>query len=161
MLETEGKLALIKQMPHMMSALVATEFGIRGYVGATSVASAASTVAIGEAFRLIKDGYMDIVLVGGLDYNCDGGVIDGMNAFGAVTTSFNADPEAACRPFDVRRSGTVLSDGGGMILLESLESAKSRKAKNIYAEISGFGITCDAYHILRPTDTGVGLIKAI
>jgi len=145
----------------MMSALVATEYGIRGHVSAPSAASAASTVAIGEAFRLIRDGYMDTMLVGGIDYNCDGSVISGMDAFGALTTSFNNDPEAACRPFDNKRSGTVLSDGGGMIVLESLEIAKKRKARNIYAEICGFGMTCDAHHILRPTDSGVGLIKAI
>jgi 3-oxoacyl-(acyl-carrier-protein) synthase len=110
-------------MPHIVSAVVAVENQIRGQVGATSGASAASSIAIGEAYRLIRDGYVDRVLVGGVDFNCDGDVISGMDSFGAVTQASNNDPEGSCRPFDLKRAGTVLSDGGGMLLLESLESA--------------------------------------
>ena len=84
-----------------------------------------------------------------------------MDSFGAVTPNFNDSPQDACRPFDRDRSGTVLSDGGGMLLLESLECATKRKAEKIYGEIAGFGIASDAFHALRPTDSGVGLIKAI
>jgi len=155
------KLRLIKQMPHMLPAVIAIEHGIRGHVSAPSAASAGSAQAIGEAYRLIKDGYMDWVLVGGLDFNCDQNAIPGMDAFGAVSKTFNDNPEHACRPFDKKRAGTILADGGAMILLESLEKAEERSCTNIYAEVAGFAQTSDAFHALRPTDTGVGLIKAI
>ena len=145
----------------MVSALVAIEHGIKGHVSAPGCTSAGSALALGEAYRLIKHGYMDRVLVGGLDFNCDQNVIPGMDAFGALCTTFNDSPAEACRPFDLRRAGTVLSDGGGMIMLESLESAIQRNAKKIYAEIAGYGMTCDAYHALKQTESGEGLIKAV
>jgi 3-oxoacyl-(acyl-carrier-protein) synthase len=81
---------------------------------------------------------MDRMLVGGVDFNCDFNCLPGMEAFGALCTTFNDAPEEACRPFDEKRAGTVLSDGGGLILLESLECAKKRNAR-VYSEISGYG----------------------
>jgi 3-oxoacyl-[acyl-carrier-protein] synthase II len=83
-----------------------------------------------------------------------------MDAFGALCTTFNDNPEAACMPFDKKRAGTVLSDGGAMILLESEESARARDAR-VYCEVAGFGQTNDASHILRPLPDGVGLVTAI
>lgn len=145
----------------MVAAILSIEHGIKGHLSAPNASSAGSAVAIGEAYRLIRDGYMDRVLVGGLDYNCDQNVLPGMDAFGAVCSTSNDSPQDACRPFDESRAGTVLSDGGGMILLESLEVATQRKAAKIYGEIVGFGMASDAYHALRPTESGVGLIKAI
>lgn len=102
---------------------------------------------------------MDKVLVGGLDFNCSENVIGGMDDFGAVTRSFNDKPEEACRPFDQGRSGTVLSDGGALLLLESQDSIK--RSCTVYGEITGFGQTSDAFHALRPTDSGIGLTMAI
>lgn len=115
---------------------------------------------MGEAFRLIRDGYADRMLVGGLDYNCNQNVIPGMDAFGALCTSYNDDPENACKPMDKNRAGTVLGDGGGMILLESQESAEARGA-NILCEIAGYGQTNDASNLMRPLVDGLGLVKAI
>ena len=103
----------------MTAAVVAIDHGIKGYISAPSGASGGSAQAIGEAWRLIRDGYMDQVLVGGLDFNCDDNVIGGMDAFGAVCKTFNDSPDQACRPFDSKRAGTVLADGGALILLES------------------------------------------
>lgn len=80
---------------------------------------------------------MDRVLVGGLDFNCSENVIGGMDDFGAVTRSFNDSPEEACRPFDEGRSGTVLSDGGALLMLESEHSIK--RSCTVYGEIAGFG----------------------
>ena len=97
-------------MPHIVSAVVAVENQIRGQVGATSGASAASSIAIGEAYRLIRDGYVDRVLVGGVDFNCDGDVISGMDSFGAVTQASNNDPEGSCRPFDCIFLGERLAE---------------------------------------------------
>lgn len=104
---------------------------------------------------------MDTILVGGVDFNCDHNAIDGMDSFSALAKTFNDNPDAAMRPFDKQRAGTVLADGGGMILLEALECAQKRGAPQIYGEVAGFGQTSDAYHALRPTDQGVGLIKAM
>ena len=84
-----------------------------------------------------------------------------MDAFGALCTTHNKTPEDACMPFDVNRSGTVVSDGGAMILLESEEFALKRKAKQIYGEVIGYGQTNDAHHILRPYDNGLGILAAI
>merc|ERR1740139_36985 len=105
---------------------------------------------------------MDRVLVGGLDMNVNRTVVNGMDAFGAVT-KFDGPPEKASRPFDKGRSGTMISDGGALIVLETLESAKERglTKDDIYGEMSGFGLNCDAFHALRPTDRGVGLVAAI
>jgi len=80
---------------------------------------------------------MDRVLVGGLDFNCSENVIGGMDDFGAVTRSYNDRPEQACRPFDEGRSGTVLSDGGALLMLESEQSIK--RSCTVYGEIAGFG----------------------
>lgn len=125
------------------------------------MASAGGAIAIGEAFRLIKSGVADRILAGGFDYNVNPNCVGGMDAFSALTRSFNDDPDAAIRPFDERRSGTVIADGGALVMLESVESAEQRGAGNVYGEIGGFNMNCDAYHILRPTDSGVGLIAAI
>lgn len=118
-------------------------------------------MAIGEAYRLIKDGYMDRVIVGGCDYNCNDNVIGGMDAFGALCQTHNNDPEHACMPFDKKRTGTVMSDGGAMILLESEEFAFKRKAKQIYAEIIGYGQTNDAISIMKPLDNGLGILAGM
>ena len=114
-----GKLRLIKQMNHLLPAQIAMEHGLRGHVSATSMASAGGAIAIGEAYRLVKHGIVDRIIAGGLDYNVNQNCVGGMNAFSALTRSFNEDPDAAMRPFDARRSGTVISDGGALIMLES------------------------------------------
>ena len=148
-------------MNHVLSSQIAMEHGIKGHVCASSMASAGGAIAIGEAFRLIKNGHADRVLTGGVDYNVNANCIGGMNEFKALTRSHNETPDKAMRPFDSQRSGTVLSDGGAFLMLESESSAINRGATQIYGEVAGFNMNCDAYHVLRPTDSGVGLISAI
>ncbi len=126
-------------MPHVVSSMIAMDYKIRGLTGSPSGASVGSLMAIGQAFRLIRDGYMDRMIVGGLDYNCNQNVLPGMDAFGALCRDHNHDPENACKPFDKNRSGTVLGDGGAMILLETEESALKRNAPHIYGEVVGYG----------------------
>ena len=104
---------------------------------------------------------MDRIVVGGLDYSVNENAIGGMDSFKALTRKHNDCPDQAMRPFDKKRSGTVLSDGGALLMLESEEAALKRGATSIYGEVAGFGMTCDAFHILRPTDKGTGLISAI
>ena len=124
------------------------------------MSSGGGGIVMGEGFRLVSDGYMDRLLVGGLDLNTDLNVISGMDAFGAVCSKYNSEPEKAMRPFDQDRAGTVITDGGAMFLFETVESAIARGAK-VYGEVAGFGMTCDAFHVLRPTDSGIGMISAI
>ena len=83
----------MKQMPHVVASTIAMEYEIMGHVSAPSGASVGGAMAMGEAFRLIRDGYMDRVLVGGLDYNCNQNVLPGMDAFGALCTIHNDSPE--------------------------------------------------------------------
>ena len=101
------------------------------------------------------------MVVGGLDYNVHQNAMEGMDSFKALTRSHNESPDSAMRPFDKKRAGTVLSDGGACLFLETEESAKSRGISQIYGEVAGFHMTCDAFHVLRPTDSGIGLISAI
>lgn len=101
-----------------------------------------------------------MMITGGVDFNLNRHFFEGMELFGANCNTFNGDPEHASRPYDTKRAGPVMADGGGVLILEDLESALRRKAK-IYCEIGGFSMNTDAYHILRPTDNGIGLFKAI
>ena len=84
-----------------------------------------------------------------------------MELFGATNTENNEAPDKASRPFDKKRKGPVMSDGGAVLILESLESAIKRKSPNIYCEIAGFRENTEPYHILRPTEDGIGLVKAM
>lgn len=126
--ETAGKLRLIKQMPHVVSSAIAMDYEIRGTTGSPAGASVGGMMAIGQAYRLIRDGYMDRMLVGGLDFNCNHNVLPGMDNFGALCRDYNHDPQNAGKPFDVNRSGTILSDGGAFLMLETEEAALKRGA---------------------------------
>ena len=117
-------------------------------------------IAIGEAYRVIKHGYQDLMITGAVDYNLNRHFFEGMELFGANCGTYNEDPTHASRPYDMKRAGPVMSDGGGVLILEELDSAIKRNAK-IYCEIGGFSTNTDAYHILRPTDNGIGLFKAL
>ena len=115
-------------------------------------ACASSTHAIGEAFRKIKDGYLDVCLAGGAESCASPLAFAGFNNMKALTNS--DDPDCCSIPFDAMRDGFVLGEGAGMIVLEEYEHAKARGAK-IYAEIAGYGATEDGYHITSPMPGGV------
>lgn len=144
---------------NMAAGLTAIHVGAKGYNSCTVTACAAGSNAIGESFRLIQHGYAQAMLCGGTEAAITPLCIAGFAAAKALSTR-NQEPTRASRPFDRERDGFVMGEGAGMLLLEELESAKSRGA-NIYAEIVGYGVTCDAYHMTAPSPGGEGAARAI
>jgi 3-oxoacyl-[acyl-carrier-protein] synthase II len=126
-----------------------------------SVVSACATAshAIGDAFKIIQRGDADIMICGGAEAAICPMSIAGFNSIKAISTR-NDDPQKASRPFDRKRDGFVMGEGGGIVILEELEHARKRGAK-IYAEMRGIGFTADAYHITAPAPGGEGAIRAM
>ena len=144
---------------NMASANISRTFGITGYTNTCITACAASTQAIGEATEIIKRGDADVVITGGTEAGiCEIGM-GGFSTMQALST-WNGDPKLASKPFDIKRDGFVPSEGSGVLILESYSHAKKRNAK-IYAEISGWGVSSDAYHLVQPHPEGIGAAKAI
>ncbi|MCM1578429.1 MAG: beta-ketoacyl-ACP synthase II [Ruminococcus sp.] len=136
---------------NMAAGTIAMKTGFKGDNFCTTTACASSTHAIGEAFRKIKDGYLDVAIAGGAEACISEFDLGGFNNMKALSRS--DDPDRASIPFDKERNGFVLGEGSGMLIIEELEHAKARGAK-IYAEIAGYGATCDAYHMTSPSPTG-------
>ncbi len=136
---------------NMAAGTIAMKTGFRGDNFAAVTACASSTHAIGEAFRKIKDGYLDVCLCGGTESCITEFTIGGFNNMKALSRS--EDLERASIPFDKERNGFVLGEGSGVLVLEEYEHAVSRGAR-IYAEIAGYGATCDAYHMTSPMPEG-------
>lgn len=151
-------LTLPKALPNMAAGNVAMRFGANGICKSINTACASSNDAIGDAFRSIKFGFQDIMLVGGSEFSITPFAIAGFQALTALSTT--EDPARASIPFDKDRNGFVMGEGSGMLVLESLEHAKKRGA-TILAEVVGYGNTCDAYHMTSPHPEGQGAIKAI
>lgn len=149
-------------VPAMISnsaaALIAIKYHCLGSCLSVATACASSGHAIGEAYRTIKHGYADAIIAGGADADINPIGVAAFNACRALTTS--SDSDRASIPFDTERSGFVMGEGGGAIILEEYEHAINRGAK-IYAEICGYGTTCDAYHITRPSPDADGGARAI
>ena len=136
---------------NMAAGTISMKTGFKGANFCTTTACAYSTHAIGEAFRKIKDGYLDVCIAGGAEACVSEFALGGFNNMKALTRS---DDLTRCSiPFDKERNGFVLGEGSGMLVLEELEHAKARGAK-IYAEIAGYGATGDAYHMTSPSPTG-------
>ena len=136
---------------NMAAGTISMMTGFKGANFCTTTACASSTHAIGEAFRKIKDGYLDVCIAGGAEACVSEFALGGFNNMKALTRS---DDLTRCSiPFDKERNGFVLGEGSGMLVLEELEHAKARGAK-IYAEIAGYGATGDAYHMTSPSPTG-------
>lgn len=143
---------------NMGAANISMHFGLKGPALTMVTACASANNAIGEAFRYIKHGYADVMIAGGAE-----GAINeiGLGGFDNLTaTSDSINPDRASIPFDKDRNGFVMGEGAGILVLESLESAQARGA-NIYAEISGYGSTSDAYHLTAPSEDGSGAAKAM
>ena len=136
---------------NLASGSVAIDTGARGYCSSVVTACAASNNAIGEAFHHIRDGYQDIMLAGGCEASITPLSIAGFQSMRALHTG--EDKNRASIPFDKQRSGFVMGEGAGILVLEEYEHAISRKAK-IYGEIIGYGMTCDAHHITAPAPDG-------
>lgn len=143
---------------NMAAGNIAIELGAKGESISLVTACASSTHAIGEAYRNIKDGYEDVIFAGGAEAAiCTSGMagFENMKALTHATTK-----DRASIPFDKERSGFVMGEGAGILVLEELEHAKSRNAK-IYGEIIGYGATSDAYHITSPSPDGEGAARAM
>ena len=137
---------------------VAIDVGAKGHCSSQVTACAAGSNAIGEAFHKIRDGYEDVMLAGGSEASITPLAIAGFSSMRALHVGEN--PKRASIPFDKERSGFVMGEGAGVLVLEELEQAKKRKAK-IYAEIVGYGSSCDAHHITAPIDDGSGGTQAM
>jgi 3-oxoacyl-[acyl-carrier-protein] synthase II len=142
---------------NMAAGLISIEFGFAGPNFCVVTACATSNNCIGEAWRLIRDNEADVILAGGSEAACVPLGMSGFAAMRALSTR-NDDPERASRPFDKDRDGFVLGEGAGVVIVEELEHAKKRGA-TILAELTGYGLTADAYHMTSPS--GVGAVKAM
>ncbi|MDO5673597.1 MAG: beta-ketoacyl-ACP synthase II [bacterium] len=146
-------------IPNMVSGQISIRLGSKGPNLSQTTACAAGTHAVGEAFRHIAYGDCDVVITGGSEAVICPLAVGGFSAMKALSTRNDA-PQAASRPFDRDRDGFVISEGSGMLVLEELESARSRGAK-IYAEIIGYGQTSDAFHIAAPPEDGEGAARCM
>ncbi|MGI6555472.1 MAG: beta-ketoacyl-ACP synthase II [Bacillota bacterium] len=144
---------------NMGAGQVSIQFGLRGPNVTIVNACASSANAIGEAFKVLERGEADIILAGGAEAAITPMAMAGFCAMKAMSTK-NDVPEKASRPFDAQRDGFVMSEGGCILILETLEHAKARGA-HIYAEVIGYGCTADAYHITAPEPEGEGARKAM
>lgn len=137
---------------------VAIKLGAKGMCTCVVTACAGGSNAIGDAFRMIRDGYQELMLAGGSEAAVTKLAIGGFTSMKALCES--DDPTRASIPFDAERSGFVMGEGAGVLMLEEYEHARARGAK-IYAEIVGYGATCDAYHITSPAPGGEGGARAM
>ncbi|MGD7652950.1 MAG: beta-ketoacyl-ACP synthase II [Verrucomicrobiales bacterium] len=144
---------------NIASGLISMEFGLKGPNMAIVTACATSNHNIGEAWRIIKFGDADGILCGGTEATVLPMGLCGFANMKALSTN-NSNPEGASRPFDKARDGFVMGEGSGVIMIEELEHAKKRGAK-IYAELIGYGISADAYHLSAPSPDGSGPAYAI
>ncbi|MGB9690950.1 MAG: beta-ketoacyl-ACP synthase II [Candidatus Sumerlaeaceae bacterium] len=148
-----------KMIPNMSSGLISIYLGAKGPNTTIVTACASATHAIGEAFRTIQRGDATAIITGGTESTISPLSIAGFANMGALSQQ-NDNPQAASRPFDAKRDGFVMGEGAGIIVLEELEHALARGAK-IYAEIVGYGLTDDAYHMTAPAPEGEGGARAM
>jgi 3-oxoacyl-[acyl-carrier-protein] synthase II len=144
---------------NMAGGVISMEFDLRGPNLCIVTACATSNNAIGESWRIIKSGDADIFLAGGAEASIVEIGIAGFSAMKALSTR-NDEPERASRPFDRDRDGFVMSEGAGVVVVEELEHARARGAK-IYCEITGYGVSADAYHMTAPPPDGEGAARAM
>ena len=146
-------MSVVAAMPNAAAAQIAIEFGFQGPCITYSVACASSAVAIGEGFRAIGAGVIDTAIVGGAEAFITYGIMKSWEALMALAVEDRSAPETSCRPFAADRTGLVLGEGAGVLVLENRDTAIDRGAC-ILAEIVGYGLTNDARHLSRPDATG-------
>ena len=151
------KQASVYSIPSGTIGTIASEismaYGLHGFSHLISTGCTSSTDAIGYAYRNLKRGVIDIMVTGGADATITEGVMTGFCIMKIVSTAFNDRPEAASRPFSKDRDGFVLGEGAWMFVIEREETASARGAR-IYAEVAGYGSTCDAHHRVRMDESG-------
>jgi 3-oxoacyl-[acyl-carrier-protein] synthase II len=145
---------------NLAAGQISIRYGFKGPIGAPVTACAASVQAIGDAVRLIRAGEADVAICGGAEACMNSVSLGSFAAARTLSTSFNDQPSAASRPFDVARDGFVMGEGAGILVIEDLEHARARGVKPI-AEIIGYGTTSDAYHITSGPDDGDGARRAM
>lgn len=143
---------------NMAAGSVALELGFQGMVSSVVTACAGGTNAVGDGFRLIADGYADVMLCGGAESTISPLGIGGFTSMKALCEE--TDPKRGSIPFDKERSGFVMGEGAAVLMLEEMEHAVARGA-NIIAEVVGYGATCDAYHMTAPDPMGEGAAKCM
>jgi 3-oxoacyl-[acyl-carrier-protein] synthase II len=143
---------------NMAAGNIAIQYGALGVCTNVVTACATGSNSIGEAFRSIKHGYSDIILAGGTEGSITPLAVAGFTSLTALSTS--SDPSRSSIPFDKERDGFVMGEGAGILVLEEYEHALARGAK-MYAEVVGYGSTCDAYHITAPASDGAGGARAM
>jgi len=146
-------------IPNMAAAQVSLELGLKGPLSAVSTACAAGASAVGDAFEIIRRGAAEAMLAGGAEAPVNETGVAAFAAMRALSTRNDA-PAEACRPFDAGRDGFVLGEGAGILVLEELEHARARGAR-IHAEIVGYGMAAEAFHVALPDETGESQARAM
>lgn len=141
-------------IPNEAGGNICIQFGLHGPCQAVSTACSSGTDALGVAFDMVRTGRLDVCLSGGAESTINGYAVVAFEVLHALSSGFADDPTKASRPFDKRREGFVMGEGSAVLVLEEYGHAKARGAK-IYAEIAGYGASCDGYHLTSPNPDGV------
>nr|WP_318680322.1 beta-ketoacyl-ACP synthase II [uncultured Treponema sp.] len=147
-------MAIPELIPNEVGGNIAINFGLHGPVQSIATACSSGSDALGVAFDMVRSGRLDTCLTGGAEATiCQFGVVS-FEVLHALSTGFDEDPTKASRPFDKNRNGFVMGEGSGMLMFEEYEHAKARGAK-IYAEVAGYGASCDGFHLTAPNPDGI------